>query len=476
MSLAAATTHGFYEPEKDEGGVFAWARKSFGLRRTGLGRYAALHLCYNGEDGRLSLRSGAQRVETAPLHRGWQYLCFDLAGLEGDELHFELDRVIPVAGASRELGIAVRSLSFLDDSGVVVRLREAADNERLNYQEYLAGKTVLESFPPRLRITIETRCNIKPPCVYCEWDHAKRIEGESGIPFTPENLALLGEFYHKARHVADCGHGEPLMHPGIGRIVKSLSAEFKHFEFTCNGQLLDERRRRDVLGQNLWLYISADSATAAGYNRYRSGRFAVLLANVRALCAERKAGGDLPRVYLAFIMMRSNVEELSAFLELAREVGADGVKVRSLWCDAHISSRKTIRNGFEFDYDAEMLAPEELMRHAGRARALARELGLTFFVDFEFGSQPAGSSAPLCSEPWQTIYALNRGIMPCSFAREQIAAWSEQGARSLPRFLREVFNGPRYREIRKALAARTLPEFCRKCKSCPIVRRSAPGA
>jgi MoaA/NifB/PqqE/SkfB family radical SAM enzyme len=266
------------------------------------------------------------------------------------------------------------------------------------------------------------------------------------------------------------------MHPGIGRIIGSLSAEFKHFEITCNGQLLDEGRRRDVLGKNLWLYISADSATAAGYNRYRSGRFDALLANVRALCAERRARGDLPRVYLAFIMMRSNVEELSAFLELARDIGADGVKARNLWCHAYISPRKVNRNGFEFDYDAEILAPGELMRHAGKARALARELGLTFFVDFDFGSQPAGPSAPLCSEPWQTMYVLNRGIMPCCFAKEPIAAWSEQGDRSPPWFLREVFNGPRYREIRKALAARTLPEFCRKCKNCPIVRRSAPGA
>ena len=470
------STHGFYEPEKDEGGVFAWARKSFGLRRTGPGRYAALHLCYNGEDGRLSLRSDAQRVETASLHRGWQYVCFDVAGAEGEELRFELDRVIPVAGDNRELGVAVRSLSFLDDGGVVIRLREAVDNERLNNQEYLAGKTVLESFPPRLRITLETRCNIKPPCIYCEWDHMKRIEGECGISFAPEHLALLGEFYHKARYVADYSHGDPLMHPEIGRIIAGLSAEFKHLEITCNGQLLDERRRRDMLARDLWVYISADSATAAGYNRYRSAQFDVLLANVRALCAERRSRGGLPRVYFAFIMMRSNVAELSAFLELARDIGADGVKVRGLRCDAHISQRKAIRNGFEFDYDAEILAPGELMRHAGKARALAQKLGLTFFVDFEFGSQPAESSAPLCSEPWQAMYVLNRGIRPCGFAKEPIAAWSEQGDRSLPRFLREVFNGPRYREIRKALAARTFPDFCLQCKSCPIVRRSAPGA
>jgi MoaA/NifB/PqqE/SkfB family radical SAM enzyme len=181
-------------------------------------------------------------------------------------------------------------------------------------------------------------------------------------------------------------------------------------------------------------------------------------------------------VYFAFIMMRSNVEELSAFLELARDIGADGVKVRSLRCDAHISPRKVIRNGFEFDYDAEILAPGELMRHAGKARALAQKLGLTFFVDFDFGSQPAGSTAPLCSEPWQAMYLLNRGIRPCGFAKEPIAAWTGQGDKSLPGFLREVFSGPPYREIRKALAARTFPAFCLKCTSCPIVRRSALDA
>ena len=81
-----------------------------------------------------------------------------------------------------------------------------------------------------------------------------------------------------------------------------------------------------MLGKNLMLYVSIDSATAAGYARYRNDRFDDVIANLTALCREKKAHDDLPRVFASFIAMRSNVHELPAFFALMREVGVDEIK------------------------------------------------------------------------------------------------------------------------------------------------------
>jgi hypothetical protein len=74
------------------------------------------------------------------------------------------------------------------------------------------------------------------------------------------------------------------------------------------------------------------------------------------------------------------------------------------------------------------------------------------------------------------MYVLSRGIMPCCYATEPLARWTDQGDRSLEQFLRDVFNGPAYQEIRRELAAGRLSNYCQRTASCPIVKqRRADG-
>ena len=60
-------------------------------------------------------------------------------------------------------------------------------------------RTALDSTPPSLGIDLYGVCNVKPPCVYCEWDHSKDLEGDHvDTPFTRETLDEWGAFFDNA--------------------------------------------------------------------------------------------------------------------------------------------------------------------------------------------------------------------------------------------------------------------------------------
>jgi hypothetical protein len=132
-----------------------------------------------------------------------------------------------------------------------------------------------------------------------------------------------------------------------------------------------------------------------------------------------------------------------------------------------------VHNGYEFNYEAECLGLERLDELSERLRSRAQTLGLEYEADtLDYGHESmANTDVPLCSEPWKTVYAVSRGVLPCCFGREPIAYWDQRGDQTLEHFIHDSINNAAMQEIRRALAARELSDYCRNCTSCPIVKR-----
>jgi MoaA/NifB/PqqE/SkfB family radical SAM enzyme len=465
---------GCHGPEMEPDGPYVWAPSQFELRlpRQAIGVH--LQVDFHADEGTMELFDGETRIERAPLRRGRQD-CLLTMPENRDRLRL---RVSPAEkeGDGRELAVMIRKVSLLDDPEDMKRLRFAAENALLNDAEYRLGIAKVESYPPYLRITSEMRCNIpetSQACSYCAWDHAK--SREQGAPaFSLNTLNELGGFYSGAHSIGDCSIGEPMMNRDFGAVVSRFDKDEKHFSFTTNGQLLVEQRRRQVLGRNLYLYVSLDSATAEGYKRYRNDRFDKIIDNLRLLCSEKRAHGNLPWVIASFIVMRSNVHELEPYIRLMKDVGIDMIKLRALYEDDYTTD-VVVNNGYRFDYWAEILSRNELLAAGEKARRWADEVGMTLYVEWDqfepLDDRSAGQ--PICAEPWKTFYALARGIQPCCYGTTPMATWQEQGDRPLDQFLRDVFNSEEYQTLRSELAAGRLPPYCQAASSCPIVKRQA---
>jgi MoaA/NifB/PqqE/SkfB family radical SAM enzyme len=473
----ASLIAGAHEPEQDGEGPFVWTRQEFVLRPNRAAGFVRLRLCYLGSSGMLRLSSAGGILDEAELHFGWHDYVLALGESAGADVTAHVSPLIPAPGDTRELAVMLRDVALFDDRRLFDILSRAAANAIRNEAEYRSGATVLASYPPMLRVTLETRCNIPETgqaCVYCAWNWAK--SSERGSPaFRLDTLSELGAFYTDATAINDCSIGEPTMIKQFGPIVQAIDYDQKPFSFTTNGQTLGERRRRDVLGKNVTLYVSIDSATAAGYARFRNDRFDDIIANLRALCREKRAHGNRPTVFVSFIAMRSNVAELPEYFDLMASLGVDEVKLRTLYLDDNIDAPVTVNNGYRYDYAAEILSMAELTALSPIVLQLAAERRLPVYIEWdEFGrDEPQASCGSLCAEPWKTLYVLRRGIMPCCYATQPLARWDEQGDRTLEQFLKDVWNGPALQEIREELAAGRLAEYCLDTPSCPILKRHA---
>ena len=104
-----------------------------------------------------------------------------------------------------------------------------------------------------------------------------------------------------------------------------------------------------------------------------------------------------------------------------------------------------------------------------RAEAFARAFGFTTVLhtadELHLRGTDAGSPWSLCRRPWSLMYFTANGrALPCC-----IAPFSQHGydnymlGDATQQTLREIWNGPAYREFRKALLSDKPPAACANC-------------
>ena len=69
---------------------------------------------------------------------------------------------------------------------------------------------------------------------------------------------------------------------------------------------------------------------------------------------------------------------------------------------------------------------------------------------------------PLCREPWENLYILRRGILPCCYGNPVGYAFTDYA---------DAWNSPEIQEIRHYLSQGKLSPYCMECLGCPIVQR-----
>ncbi len=150
----------------------------------------------------------------------------------------------------------------------------------------------------------------------------------------------------------------------------------------------DAARRHRLLGKKLGLYVSIDSATSEGYARYRNDGFVRVVHNLRELCRAKRSTFGLPTVFATFVSMRSNMAEIEPFLDLMKDIGVDGVKLRTLNRDPYLMDRREMRNGHWFDYAKEILTQDELHDLAASAKNSAGNKSVPLVAESDFA--PSG--------------------------------------------------------------------------------------
>lgn len=212
------------------------------------------------------------------------------------------DRVDPVAVLTAEIGPAF------------------ADYRR----QWEAVRTFREDqdFPLHLDYEMMFRCNLRCPMCLMSLpveDRSRYGEPEKRLdPVTVRGLIDQGaEAGQKAMGFG--GLWEPLLAPELPDLIAHGRRQgLVDVMFNTNGLLLTEKTGRALIEAGLTrLMISLDAATAATYDRMRSGSdFETVVANIENfLDLRRRLGRTLPLTRLSFCRTAVNEHELPAFLE-----------------------------------------------------------------------------------------------------------------------------------------------------------------
>lgn len=216
------------------------------------------------------------------------------------------------------------------------------------------------------------------------------------------------------------GMGEPMFHPNIIEMIHTVKKLGKNAELLTNGTLLRGQMIDDVISSGLdRLWISIDSLTP---HKDHSGHDANVTANISAFNKARTIAASPIKLGIAFVIMKSNIGDLSYLSDFVRRYKVSDVNVSNLipsdsaswdevlynrllgsdtFCDADDESRATITLPYMDWNDPESQA------------AAGRLLGST--ADIRFGDQLLRRKSRYCKfvEEGQCFVRSDGDVSPC---------------------------------------------------------------
>ena len=217
--------------------------------------------------------------------------------------------------------------------GRIARLRRRLGrlrNELRSVLEERGKRGSLKAWPVTLYLYHTTVCNLR--CVFCE-----QAFGVPQLLMRPEVYARIrDELFEHVSELALTVMGEPLCAPSafVGQLLDDAERFDLRLEMTTNATLLgpDEQLRR-FLRRAHRINVSVDGATAATYEALRPpAKWCKLTENLDRMARLRRElpVWRRPMMVFNYVLMRQNLDELPAFVDLAAGWNAHAVHVMPL--------------------------------------------------------------------------------------------------------------------------------------------------
>jgi MoaA/NifB/PqqE/SkfB family radical SAM enzyme len=318
-------------------------------------------------------------------------------------------------------------------------------NALLNQAEGILRATCPRSLPVNLDIVLTKACNLR--CTFCVSYGA--LTGQRWMSFDLYQR-IARRLFPTALGVFFCSGGEPFLYPRMRDALRLARHHRTLVTVTTNGMLLDsETSAWIVQDQTLHeLCISFDGATKATLERIRRGSdYDMILTNIAHLSAlKKRRHARYPRLWLRYVVMRSNVEELPDIFEICAKHGLYRVEVKYLNLANEMESDESLFNHRD-------LAKRFFLAARDRARHFGIELGLPPLPGRDSGGRR-------CLYPWRFCQIDPDGsVRFCYQCWRQRIGWFSDGFESL-------WRGERYRRLRETLDGSS--PFYPRCAHCAV--------
>ena len=297
-----------------------------------------------------------------------------------------------------------------------------------------SGRAVHAGMPASISFEPTTSCNLR--CPECP-SGLRSFTRPTGM--LPEQLfkKVIDELAPTLSYLIFYFQGEPYLHPQFLELVQYAASKKIYTATSTNAHYLNDKNARKTVESGLSrLIISIDGTTQDTYQQYRVGGKLnkVLEGTANVVKWKKELKSATPHIIFQFLVVRPNEHQIAEVKELAREYGADEVKLKT----AQI-----------YDYeDGSDLIP-------------------TIDKYARYKKQPDGKYAiksELLSHCWKMwhscVLTWDGKVVPCCFdkdAHHQLGSTEEQT-------FEEVWRGKQYQQFRASLLrSRSEIEMCKNC-------------
>jgi len=321
--------------------------------------------------------------------------------------------------------------------------------------------------PRHLTVEITSFCNL----------HCKMCPKTNHAVNTVENNVMSREVFEKLKplfpHIESLElnglWGEAFMHPELYLyMLREIKAHKVDVYTISNGTLLDGFLARQLVELDLnRLVVSLDAATPETYAKIRPpGHFEDVVQGLEQLKEwKTRLNWPHPQLELAFVGMRSNIDEFPDFVRLAHRLGAFQVFLQAMGEYESVKGESVAGHFKELG-----------RRRFEEGRKIGQELGV--IVNLLPGDQFEEDRADRnftpdfrclrkeCLDLWnKAVIATNGDVLPCCSSAMSLGNLSRQS-------FHEVWYGKAYSELRRRLLGGDPPEMCRVCTGMPWVEKS----
>ncbi len=238
-----------------------------------------------------------------------------------------------------------------------------SDLKIVQYPEKLQAFRENRITPPLyLRVKPTNRCN--HACRFCTFsdgtkrpsDHGQEDHLQGGmhgemnerdvIP-TEKMIEILDDFKAMGvKAVTYSGGGEPLIHPGICRIMERTLENGIALSAITNGQSLNGERA-EILRQGKWVRVSidyTDARTMADSRNVSLSSFAGVMKNLEFFATIKPAKCDLG---VNYIVTRYNCTGLIEFSKLLKGIGVQNIRFSPVWVEGFQAYHAAIKESVE---------------------------------------------------------------------------------------------------------------------------------
>lgn len=318
-----------------------------------------------------------------------------------------------------------------------------------------------------IQIEVTSRCNAA--CSYCPRTvYHKQWQNRS---MSLETFKLLLPVLRKTKLAYLQGWGEPFLNRDFPEMVRLAGEAGCTVGVTTNGVLLNVALLEQLFDAGLDILAFSLAGTSPERNdQARSGApFRKVLEKMDLVRqVKEKRGQNRPVVHIAYMLLRSGLDDLEGLPELMRDKGADQAVISVLDFEPGIElSREVLAPG-----SAQEL--QELEERFAGLRRKAADLGLTIHTP-EFSALP--QDGPVCAENVEhALFVSAEGeVSPCVYANVPVdgADFARQGVPEP--YTRNVFGNisrqllpviwreKGYEAFRLGLSQGRPAEICRNC-------------